>query len=172
GGGDVLGTDRRWVWPEFAPRRDAAGALLETGDDRVVGRRAGAGGLPGALWGERPGAAWYALETLARLREADASAALVPLDVPARGQESERAGVAIGLADVLGQPELAEAIESAFPAPAADLARLRSRLARTAARGRPDEAATGLRHAGAAPPPRLAEPAVRALGRIAADLRL
>ena len=53
--GDVLGADTRWTWPEFTPRRDAAGVSLETGDDAVIGQRADALRTPGALWGERPG---------------------------------------------------------------------------------------------------------------------
>jgi predicted Zn-dependent protease len=170
--GDVVGADPKWMWSEFTPRRDAAGALLETGDDRVVGQRADAGRLPGALWGERPGSAWYALETLARFREADASAPLVPLDVPARGQESERAGVAVSLADALQQADLADEVESAFPGSAADLARVRARLVRLAGRGRAEETATAWRDAVRRLQPTLAEPAFRALGRMADDLGL
>src|SRR5262249_26993864 len=56
--GTLLGGDAGWVWPEFAPRHDAAGASIEVGEDRVLGQRADAGRLPGALWGERPGEAW------------------------------------------------------------------------------------------------------------------
>jgi hypothetical protein len=121
--GDVLGNDPAWTWPEFTPRPG-------TRDDQVTGRGADAGRFPGELWGERPGQAWHVLETLARWRAGDATAARVPLEVAERGRESERATIAARLADRLGDDALALELSADYPAGAADLERLRAQLRR------------------------------------------
>src|SRR5262249_31119220 len=108
--GDVLGHDARWTWPEFVPRRDAAGQVVEPGEDRVVGRGAGEGRLPAGVWGGRAGGAGSALESLLRLREKDADAPLVPLEMPERGAERTRARLASALAEGLGDDESAMAL--------------------------------------------------------------
>ena len=38
------------------------------GEDRVIGQGQDALRIPGALWGDRPGEAWYVLESVARFR--------------------------------------------------------------------------------------------------------
>ncbi len=96
--GDVLGKGSQWTWPEFTPRRDAKGELKEEGDDRVIGQGVDQGRVPGALWGDRPGEAWYVLEALARHRQGDASAPYLPLDAPARGGETSRTLLAMRMA--------------------------------------------------------------------------
>ena len=166
--GDVVGADPRWTWPEFTPRKDVGGELLETGDDRVVGQRSDALRLPGALWGERPGAAWYALETLARLRENDGGAALVPLELPDRGRETERRHLAVRLAEATGREGLAVELAEPLEDPAG-LARRLALLARTP---RKEQAAALFRDAVVRQQPRLDEPAYRALRRIAEDAGL
>jgi tetratricopeptide (TPR) repeat protein len=170
--GDVVGADPRWAWSEFTPRRGAAGAATEAGDDRIVGQRADAGRFPGALWGERPGVAWYALETLVRYRQRDPLAPLVPLEVPGRGQEAARASLAIHLAEALRDPALADEIDALEPAAVGDFTRLRSRLVRLAQTGRTQEAANAFREAVRRQQPSLGEPGFRGLSRIAEDLSL
>ncbi|MEO6402965.1 MAG: hypothetical protein ABIP62_13235, partial [Vicinamibacteria bacterium] len=76
--GEILTSEPRFQWTMFQPRTNAAGDLLDTGDDRIVGRGADSLRFPGALWGERPGLAWYALQTYARYRAQDPSAIDVP----------------------------------------------------------------------------------------------
>lgn len=163
--GDVLDSDPRWTWPEFTPREG-------TPDDRVVGRGADAGRFPGALWGERPGTAYYVLETLARWRAGDASAARVPLEVPERGREGLRAALAEELAERLGDHDFALALQSDYPAGASDLPRLRAQLERVR-RGRGAEAAQAtlvaeLRRL----QPSLTEATFRGLAWLAEDLGL
>jgi hypothetical protein len=170
--GDVLGRDPAWTWPEFTPRRDAAGATLETGDDRIIGARADAGRLPGALWGERPGSAWFALEALARLRERDPEAPLVPLEAMARGRESERALLAARMAEALGDAALALDLDEAHTPAAPDAARLANRLRLLVDRGRRDDAGATLRAEVARRQPELDEAGFRRLRRIASDLDL
>ncbi len=96
--GEVLGKGSQWTWPEFNPRRDAKGELKEEGDDRVIGSGVDQGRVPGALWGDRPGEAWYVLEALARHRQGDASAPYLPLDAPVRGGETNRTLLAMRMA--------------------------------------------------------------------------
>jgi hypothetical protein len=142
--GDLLGRDPDWTWPEFEPRRDATGRVIETGEYRAFGQGVDRGRIPGALWSDRPGTAWFVLETLARLREGGPEAALVPLEVPERGNETLRATLGARVAEALGRPELAlEVVETHAPASGdADALRLRLRL--LLAVGRRDEAATRL----------------------------
>jgi hypothetical protein len=166
--GDVLGTDARWIWPEFTPRRDPAGVSVETGDDAVIGQRADALRAPGALWGERPGTAWFVLETLARLRENDAEAALVPSESPERGREATRALLAVRLAEATGRDSLALDLAEGL----ADPAGLAKRLALLARTPRKEQAAALFQNEVRRQQPRLDEAGYRALRRIAEDAGL
>ena len=143
--GEVLGKSGAWLWPEFAPRRDAKGQILETGDDRVIGSGVDEGRLPGALWGERPGEAWYVLETLARYRKGDATAPLVPLDVPARSGETDRTLLALRLAKGLKDLPLALELEAARPGALGDRRRLEARISLLMAAEKKAEAVESLR---------------------------
>lgn len=127
--GEVLGRDAQWLWPAFTPRKNAKGELLEAGDDRITGSGVDQGRLPGALWGEHPGEAWYVLETLARFREGDRSAALVPLDAPRRGGETERVILAVRLAKAMGDLPLALEIDAQHPGNSQNRPWLETRLA-------------------------------------------
>ena len=126
--GEVLGKNGQWVWSEFALRRTALGAIAEVGEHRVVGSGVDEGRLPGALWGDRPGEAWYVLETLVRYRTGDGTAPLVPLDVPGRGAESDRTLLALHLARAMKALPLALEIDSARPGAAKDRRRLEARI--------------------------------------------
>lgn len=143
--GEVLGHDAAWTWPEFTPRRNPRGELAETGDDRVIGQGVDQGRVPGALWGDRPGDAWYVLEALARYRQGDASAALLPLEPLDRGGEGSRTVLALHLAKALKDVPLALEIEAAHPGAARDRMRLEEKLDLLAAAGRKPEAAVALR---------------------------
>jgi hypothetical protein len=167
--GAVLGRDASWTWPEFAPRKNAAGAIAESRDDRVFGQGVDAGRLPGALWGERPGEAWYVLDALARLRSRDTEAPFVPLEVPQRGRESARALIAIRLADALGDPALAVALDEANPPSGADMARLAVRLRIALAAGQKDKAAAILQDEVRRLQGAMGEETFRAVRRLAED---
>jgi hypothetical protein len=136
--GDVLGSDPRWLWPELTNPAPAARGT-DADDARVVGRGADKGRFPGALWGERPGAAWFVLETLARQRQGDVTAALVPAEQPERGGESDRGLLAMELAAASGEPALALALDQDLPG-RGDRARFRDRLRLLVRLGRTDEA--------------------------------
>jgi hypothetical protein len=114
--GDVIGDDVRWVWSEFTPRLGPTGENIETGEERVLGQRADIGRVPGALWGERPGEAWYVLETLARYRGGDPDAPLVPWRSRARGTGAAHVrGHPHGAG--LGETPLALELEEVLPGP-------------------------------------------------------
>lgn len=93
--GDVIGNDPKWAFVELSPGADGAG------------QRADAGRTPEALWGHRPGEAWYVLETVARLREKNSLSPFVPLDAAARGQETARGFLASRTAEAIGDVPLA-----------------------------------------------------------------
>ena len=170
--GDVLGHDARWIWPEFTPTAAGSPGRADEGLARVIGNGADAGRLPGLLWGERPGNAWYALETLARYREKTVDAALVPLEAPGRGQESERTRLAARLADALGDSALALEIEGSGSVSSLDLRRFESQLQRLLL-GRAKPAAEELLRAEVQRrQARLDEATYRALRTLAADLSL
>jgi len=167
--GDVLSADARWTWPEFAPRRDAQGRALDRGEDLVQGQGADRGRLPGALWGERPGEAWYVLETLARYRQGDPSAARLPLAAASGSQQSI---LAVRLARALKQVPLALELAEASPGPARDPRWLEARLGLLAAAGRKAEAAEAFKAFVQAAQPTLAEPAFLDLAVLAGRLGL
>ncbi|MBI4911165.1 MAG: hypothetical protein HY823_00360 [Acidobacteria bacterium] len=143
--GEVMGRNARWVWAEFQPRRNERGENIEQGEDRVSGSGVDAGRIPGALWGDRPGEAWYVLETLARYRQRDETALVLPLEVPRRGHETERLLLAMGLARGLGRPDLAMQMDREHPPAPGDRRRLEASVAQFAAAGRKDEAQEALR---------------------------
>lgn len=143
--GAVLGHDSAWVWPEFTPRKDARGETVETGDDRVIGQGADQGRLPGALWGDRPGEAWYVLEALARYRQGDRTAPYLPLEASPRGGETLRTLLAIRLAKAMGEVPLALELDAARPGVPRDRARLEERIPLMLAAGRKEQAAAAFR---------------------------
>ncbi len=143
--GAVLGHGSEWVWPEFSPRRNAKGDVIETGDDRVTGQGVDQNRLPGALWGDRPGEAWYVLEALSRYRKGDRTAPYLPLEASQRGGETARALLAIHMAKAMGDAPLAMEIEAAHPGAAQDHVRLEERVSLLLETGRKDEAATAFR---------------------------
>ncbi len=143
--GEVLSHDARWTWAEFKPRTNAKGELQETGDDRVIGQGADEGRLPGALWGDRPGEAWYVLEALARYRQGDPTAPYLPFAVPQRGAETARTLLALRMARALGDLPLALELETEHPGPTADRAWLEGRMGLLVAAGQKDKALAALR---------------------------
>jgi len=118
--GEVLGSDPRFAWPELAPLRG------DRGDDLVQGTGVDSGRAPARLWGLRPSASWFVLESLARLRERSPEAPLVPIESASRGGESTRALAAVRSAEALGDLPLALALDEAWHT---DLSRV-ERLAR------------------------------------------
>ena len=138
--GEIIGRNSNWVWPEFALRRGAKGELLELADDRVVGSGVDAGRLPGSLWGDRPGEAWYVLETLARYRKKDESALYVPVDLPQRGGETDRLLLAMRLARALGKPAAALELDASHPAAPSDRRRLEAKVLQLVATGQKPQA--------------------------------
>ncbi len=169
--GDLLGSDERFAWPEFAPRLVSNTGLVDQGEARVNGRGVDAGRLPGLLWGDRPGQAWFALETLARLREKRSDAALVPLEVRERGGEGDRTQLAARLADALGDNSLALDIEGQGVS-SRDLLRFRSQLERMIAGRAGPLAESALRDELRRQQARLDEAGFRNLRRLAEDLGL
>ncbi len=170
--GDVLGKDTRWLWPVFTPRKNAKGELMEQGDDRITGGGADTGRLPGSLWGERPGEAWYVLEALARFREGDASAALVPLEVPRRGNETERIILALRLAKSLGNLPLALELDAEHPGASQNRRWMETRLALLMAAGRKPQATEAFRTYLQERQAKLTEESYRDLGSLADALGL
>ena len=122
------------------------------------------------LWGERPGPGWLVLEALARVRAADASSALVPLEVGDRSGETARARLAAQLAEAAGDTGLALEMTQQLPSSdPADVAR-RVRLLQKAGRG--EEGTAAFREEARKLQPRLTEAVFRRLARAADDLAL
>ena len=169
--GEVLGSDERFTWPEFAPRLVSNTGVVDQGEARVDGRGVDAGRLPGLLWGDRPGQAWFALETLARLRERRVDAALVPLEVRERGAEGDRTQLAARLADELGDNSLALDLEGQGVS-SRDLLRFRRQLERQIAGRAGPLAESALRDELRRQQARLDEAGFRNLRRLAEDLGL
>ncbi len=169
--GDVLSDDARWRFPEFTPRNDAAGLLLDSGDFLVVGQRHDTLRVPGALWGDRPGAAWYAVETIARVRERDPLAPLVPLEAPDRGHENDRLQVAMDAAAHGGDPALALELDRAAGG-VASTSRLERRLGLLVRAGRKEDAAREFAEEVRRAQAGLKEASFRSLRRLGEDLDL
>jgi hypothetical protein len=169
---DTLGGDAKFTWAFFKPRTNAAGDVLETGDDRVAGRGIDAARFPGALWGERPGAAWFALQTYARYRANDPSAIDVPEEWTASGGETERALLTARLALALQGPGAAlDRIERlGLRTNDAELLRFRLRLLVEA--GRRADAAAVLGRLVTANQKALTEDELRRLTTVAEDFEL
>ena len=168
----VLGHDAAWVWAEFTPRRTAKGDLAETGDDRVTGQGVDAGRVPGALWGERPGEAWFVLEALARYRKGDKTAPYLPLEASQRGAETARALLAIRMARKMGDLPLALELEASHSGSSRDRAWLAERISLLVAAGRKDEASALLREAVRADQPAMTEASFRWFAAQAEDAAL
>ncbi|MBL0211209.1 MAG: hypothetical protein IPQ13_09915 [Holophagaceae bacterium] len=143
--GEVLGRDARWTWAEFKVRTNAKGDLLEVGDDRIIGQGADEGRTPGALWGDRPGEAWYVLEALARYRQGDHTAPYLPFAVPQRGAETSRALLALRMAQAMGDLPLALELEAEHPGPEADRTWLEGRVGMMVAAGQKAKALAAFR---------------------------
>ncbi len=139
--GEVLGKDSQWVWPEFTPRRDNRGKLREDGDDRIIGQGVDQGRVPGALWGDRPGEAWYVLEALARHRQGDSTAPYLPLDAPQRGGETNRTLLAMRMARAEQNLPLAVEIMGRRPGAANDRTWLEGKVTLLVAAHQRDQAA-------------------------------
>jgi len=169
---DVLGADPRFTWPMFKPRTNLSGAISETGDDRVAGRGIDSLRFPGALWGERPGAAWFALQAYARYRAQDPSATDVAAEWPEAGGETERALLTARLALALKGPAeaLAQVERLGLRTTDPDLFRFRLRLLKDA--GRKPDAITALTKRIVADQKRLTEDSLRTYTAQSEDLGL
>lgn len=135
--GAWLDDDARFKFPEFAPR---AGS----GDTAANGRGHDSLRFPAALWGERPGSSYFALEALVRLRAGDMTASQVPLAVPERGREGERAALALRLADAVGDTAGALRLAESYPQTGTDLERLGAQLRRLLRNGQKEAAENAL----------------------------
>ena len=170
--GEVLGHDSQWIWPEFAPRRDAKGEVREEADDRIVGQGVDQGRVPGAIWGERPGEAWYVLEALARHRQGDATAPYLPLDAPQRGGETSRTLLAMRLARAEKNLPLALEIMGRRPGASHDRAWLEGKVALLIAANQRDQAGAAFGAYITAAQAKLTEDEFRALSALAEDAGL
>jgi hypothetical protein len=103
--GEVLASDPRFAWTELASLPG------DRGDDLVTGSGIDAGRAPARLWGLRPSAPWFVLESLARLRERSPDTPYVPLEAASRGGESARALAAVRSAEALADLPLALALD-------------------------------------------------------------
>lgn len=105
---ELLGSDPRFAWPELASLPG------DRGDDLVPGSGVDAGRAPARLWGLRPSAPWFVLESIARLRDRSPDAPSVPLESASRGGEAARADAAVRTAEALGDLDLALALDEAW----------------------------------------------------------
>lgn len=170
--GEVLGKNSQWTWPGFALRKNGKGQVMETGEDRVIGQGVDEGRIPGSLWGDRPGEAWYVLEAMARYRQGDKTAPLLPLDVPKRGDETERMLLALRLARGMGDLPLALELEEAYPGPAQDRRWLEGKLTLLMAAGQKEQAFASFQKFIRLGQAKLTEEGFRWLSTLATDLGL
>jgi hypothetical protein len=170
--GDILGSDPKFTWPMFKPRTNFVGDNIEQGDDRVAGRGVDAVRFPGALWGERPGVAWFALQAYARYRAQDASAIDVAAEWPESGGETERALLTARLALALKGPAeaLARIDRMGLRTNDPDLFRFRLKLLVQA--GRKGDAVSALKQRLNADQKKLTEEGLRGYAAMAEDLEL
>ncbi len=169
---DILGADPKFTWPMFKPRTDVTGNAIETGDDRVAGRGIDTLRFPGALWGERPGLAWFALQAYARYRADDPSAIEVAAEWPESGGETERALLTARLALALQGPAEALARIERLGLRTTDPELLRFRLRLLVDAGRKAEAVDALKRRLVADQERLNEDTLRTYASMAEDLGL
>ncbi len=169
---DILGADPAYTWPMFKPRTNLSGDIIETGDDRVAGRGVDALRFPGALWGERPGAAWFALQAYARYRAQDPSAIDVVAEWPESGGETERALLTARLALALQGPAEALARVERLGLRTTDPELLRFRLRLLVESGRKADATAALKARLLADQKRLTEASLRTYRALAEDLGL
>ncbi len=169
---EILGGDPKFTWPMFKPRTNVQGDIIETGDDRVAGRGIDTLRFPGALWGERPGLAWFALQAYTRYRAQDPSAIDVAAEWPESGGETERALLTARLALALKGPAeaLARVERMGLRTNDADLFRFRLRLLVEA--GRKPEAVEALKRRINADQKKLSEDGLRTYAAMAEDLDL
>jgi hypothetical protein len=170
--GDILGADPKFTWAMFKPRTGLTGDIIETGDDRIAGRGIDALRFPGALWGERPGAAWFALQTYARYRASDPSAIDVPAEWPESGGETERALLSARLALALKGPAEALTRVDRLGLRTNDPQVFRFRLRLLVEAGRRSDAVSALQTRVQADQQKLTEDSLRAYAAMAEDLEL
>ncbi|MBK5257399.1 MAG: hypothetical protein JJE39_15340, partial [Vicinamibacteria bacterium] len=170
--GDILGDDQKFTWPMFKPRTNVMGEVIETGDDRLAGRGIDALRFPGALWGERPGLAWYALQTYARYRANDPSAIEVPAEWPEAGAGAERGLLTARLALALQGPAAALAQIDRFGLRTSDPELLRFRLKLLVDAGRTAEATAALQRRLTIDQRTMSEDGLRTFAMMAEDLGL
>lgn len=167
--GELLGKDPRFVWRELAPIQG------DRGDDLVTGSGVDAGRVPARIWGTTPASPWFVLESLARLRERDAGAPLVPLESASRGDEAVRASAAVRTAQALGDLPFALSLDETWFTDLSRAERLDRRLrllvAAGGAAGKPRADAL-LREEVRARQAKASEPLFRAWERSAAALGL
>ncbi len=144
--GEAVGADAAWVFAELGERE------------------------PELLWGGRPGEAWWGLETLARLRGGEKGAALLPVEFPERGRESERALLGAAIAEREGDPALAIAILDERGT--LDQAALETMLRLLIESGRSQDAAARFASEVRRQQPRLEPAGLRVLEALAEDLEL
>ncbi|HEV8267181.1 MAG TPA: hypothetical protein VGR00_03065, partial [Thermoanaerobaculia bacterium] len=132
--GEVVSRDPKFVWEEFRPRPG------DSGDDAMFGRGVEEGRVPGRLWGNRPGDAWYVLEAIARWREKAPDAPYVPLESTSKGDETTKTLLAVRTAEALGDVPLALTLDEAFFADLGKRERLFRRLRLLVKGGRKDDA--------------------------------
>jgi len=170
--GDILGADATFTWTPFRLRTNLSGDSIETGEDRVSGRGIDTLRFPGALWGERPGLPWYALQAYTRYRANDPSAIDVAAEWPESGGETERALLTARLALALKGPAEALAQIDRFGLSTSDPELLRFRLRLLIDAGRKAEAAEVLKRRLIADQKRLSEESLRSHTALAEDLGL
>ncbi|MEO8500932.1 MAG: hypothetical protein ABI565_08445, partial [Vicinamibacteria bacterium] len=169
---DILGSEAKYTWPMFKPRTNVFGDIIETGDDRVAGRGVDTLRFPGALWGERPGAAWYALQAYARYRAQDPTAIDVAAEWPEAGGETERALLTARLALALKGPAEALAQVERFGLRTTDPELFGFRLKLLVDSGRKKDAVIALTSRIVADQKRLTEDSLRTYAVLSEDLGL
>ena len=169
---EILGDDPKFTWPMFKPRTNVQGDIIESGDDRVAGRGSDTLRFPGALWGERPGLAWFALQAYTRYRAQDLSAIDVAAEWPESGGETERALLTARLALALKGPVEALAWVERMGLRTNDSELFRFRLRLLVEAGRKPDAIEAFKRRLNADQKKLSEDGLRAYAAMAEDLDL